>query len=253
MTIKEQVSIISEAFVHGRRRVLGDKLHGAYIYGAAAFPDNVPTGDIDFHVILKAELTEGERSGLEELHQGLAREFPPLGEGLDGYYILLADARCETPPRSQMWSRATDTSWALHREHIRAGRHIVLHGPDPTGIYPSASWPELESALHGELDYVEKILQEYPDWCILALCRLIYSFETRDVVISKAAASEWGHDALPEWRRHIVLAWKSYGGQATAEDRDFILAEVRGFFDFARMRIEQAHRGVASNGAGPSW
>jgi hypothetical protein len=245
---REQISVIGEAFVDGLRCVLGGKLHGAYIHGAAAFPDTFPTGDIDFHVILETELTQNERSKLEELHEALAREFPPLGGELDGYYILLADARCESPPRSQMWSRATDTSWALHREHIRAERHIVLHGPDPTGIYRPASWPEIESALYGELEYVENHLHEYPDYCILNLCRLIYSFEARDVVVSKAAASEWAHDALPEWRRHIALARKSYRGQATVADRDFMLAEVGRFFDFARLRIGRASHQIASNG-----
>ena len=53
---------------------------------------------------------------------------------MDGYYILLADARCTSPPQSQMWSRATDASWALNREHIRAGRCIIFHGPDPKEI-----------------------------------------------------------------------------------------------------------------------
>jgi len=245
---RDQISAIGEAFVRGLRRILRDKLHGAYIYGAAAFPMTLPTGDIDFHVILKAELTEDERSALEELHRALAREFPPLGVDMDGYCILLADARCKSPPRSQIWSRATDTAWALHRERIRAGRHIVLHGPDPTSIYPPASWTEIESALYGELDYVERHLHEYPGYCIFNLCRLIYSFETGDVVISKAAASEWAQEALPEWRHHITLVTKSYRGQATAEDRDFVLAEVSRFYDFALLRIERASHGIASNG-----
>ena len=147
--------------------------------GGEAFPDSVPTGDIDFHVILKSELIDDERSALESFHESLADQFPPLGGELDGYYILLEDARCEEPLRSQMWRRATDESWALHREHIRAGRCIVLCGAEPTGIYPPASWPELERALYGELDYVERHLRQYPDYCILNLCRLIYSSRLR--------------------------------------------------------------------------
>ncbi|MBN2208782.1 MAG: DUF4111 domain-containing protein [Candidatus Coatesbacteria bacterium] len=255
MTGAEQVGAISRAFVDGLRRILGNKLYGAYLYGAVAFHEAAPTGDIDFHVILKSDLTESERSELEALHESLARRFPPpvsrppgakCGE-LDGYYILLSDARGKTPPKSQMWSRATDDSWALHREHIRAGRHIVLHGPDPTSIYPPATWPEIEAALFGELAYVEKVLHEHPDYCILNLCRLIYSFEKRDVVVSKAQAADWALEALPEWRRCIELAKKSYAGQATSEDREFMLAEVRRLLEFARLRIERAsERGARS-------
>lgn len=31
---------------------LANKLYGLYVYGAVAFPEDVLTGDIDFHVIL---------------------------------------------------------------------------------------------------------------------------------------------------------------------------------------------------------
>ena len=247
MLTSEEVSTISQAFVDGLKRILGEKLHSAYIYGAAAFPDAVPTGDIDFHVILRSKLTDEERSDLERLHVDLADQFPPLGSELDGYYILLADAYRQMPPRSQMWRRAVDESWALHCEHIRAGRCVVLHGPEPTGIYPPASWPEIESALYGELDYVEENICEYPDYCILNLCRLIYSFETKNVVISKAQASNWAHDVLPQWRQHIDLARKSYARQATPEDRQFMLTEIDKFLEFAKARIEKIGKKESAN------
>jgi hypothetical protein len=240
MTIKEQVSAIGEVLVDGLRRILGDKLYGLYIYGAAVFPDDVPTGDIDFHAIVAEPLTDDERSRLYELHDSLARDFPPLGVDMDGYYILLADARSASPPQSEMWQRATDKSWALFRQHVRAGRVIVLHGPDPKKIYPPATWPEIEQALEEELRYVEDHLDQYPDYCILQLCRLIYSYETRDVVVSKAQASDWADDALPEWKRHIELASKSYAKQATPEDRELMMTEVRAFLEFARAKIENA-------------
>ncbi len=239
-TQTEEIRDICDAFVHGLRQVLVKKLYAAYIFGAAAFPDALPTGDIDFHVILNDELTVAERSALEELHRTLADRFPPLGGELDGYYILLADARRDSPPQSQMWRRATDDSWALHCEHIRAGRHIVLHGPDPRELYPSANWVQTEAALRNEFDFVREHLQDYPDYCILNLCRLIYSYETKDVVISKAKAADWAHEALPSWKRHIDLARKSYTRQITSEERGFILAEAASFFEFARSRIEKA-------------
>ena len=240
MTIQQQVRTIGEVLVKGLQTILGEKLYGAYIYGAAVFPDALPTGDLDFHVILNQGLTDRERSELERLHEGMGQQFPALGSELDGYYLLLRDARCTSPPRSQMGTRATDDSWALHREHIRAGRHIVLYGPDPRGIYPPTTWPEIEQGLRRELDYVKAHLQEYPDYCILNLCRLIYSFEKQEVVISKAAASDWALEALPLWKRPVELARKSYSGLATPQDREFMLSEVGALFEFACNRIEKA-------------
>jgi len=238
--MKEQIGPLTRAFVDGLRRILGDKLHGCYIYGAAAFPDNMPTGDIDFHVILEEPPTDDEKSALSGLHKALGRDYPPLGKEMDGYYLLLADARGSKPPQSQMWNNATDTSWALHRAHLRAGRFLALHGPDPKEIYATPTWPEIEHALEGELTYVEDHLGQYPPYCILQLCRLIYSHQTREVVVSKAQTSRWARDEFPEWKRLIELAGSAYAGEASQEDNDVMRSEVSAFLQFARAKIARA-------------
>jgi len=243
MKPSQDIQDLCRAFLHGLNAALGDRLYGVYLYGAVAFPGSSPTGDIDFHVILKDPLGDQERSEIHWLHTRLARDFPPFGGELDGYYILLEEARQVSPPRDQLRAHVVDNAWALHREHIWAGRCIVLQGPDPTQVYPAASWPELERALHGELKYVEKHLDVYPDYCILNLCRLVYSFEARDVVISKAEAAAWAWDVFPQWRRHIETAKKSYARQATAQDVAFMRCEVNHLFRFACERI----RGTRSN------
>jgi predicted nucleotidyltransferase len=239
METKKQIELISREFRQGLQRVLGEKLYAAYIYGAAAFNDSLPTGDIDFHVILKDHLTDPEKKELEDLHDELAEKYPPLGGELDGYYILLEDAKKRTAPRSEMWQNATDNAWALHRAHIRAGRYITLHGGDPAQIYLPSAWPEIEAALLDEIQFVEKNLDTYPDYCILNLCRLVYSFQTRNVVISKAKASEWSFDAIPEWKGLVDLARKSYEGKATSQDREIMLREVRNFYEYATSQIDQ--------------
>ena len=141
-----------------------------------------------------------------------------------------------------MWKRATDDAWALHRQHIRAGRHIVLHGPDPIEVYPPATWREVEEALRHELRYVEKHLGDYPDYCILNLCRLVYSYETRDVVVSKAAAAAWARRALPEWKHLIIAAERAYAGRGGAAERELMLAEVGSLFESALARIRTARK-----------
>lgn len=239
MSVASEVNIIGEAFRDGLLAILSRKLVGVYLYGAVAFPDTAPTGDIDYHVILEEPLTDKEQVALEALHESLARRFSFPGAALDGYYLLLEDARRETPPKSQMWGGAIDHSWALHREHIRAGRRIVLYGRDPNDIYQPAKWPEIESALFGELDFVAKHLHDYPDYCILNLCRLMYSFETGDVVVSKAMAAEWAAEAFPVWRQSINLAWKSYPGQWTPDEGELMIADIDKLLAFAQERIQE--------------
>jgi hypothetical protein len=75
---------------------------------------------------------------------------------------------------------------------------------------------------------------------VLNLCRLIYSFETRNVVISKAKAAEWGREHLPQWRKHIELAGKSYEGRAEASESEFLSAEVDYLLKVAQARIAKS-------------
>jgi len=240
VTTSQQIEAINQAFLDGLKEILGEKLYGVYIYGAAAFPGTFPLGDIDFHVILKSDLTEDERSRLEKLHKDLDEEYPPPGEIFDGYYILLKDARKKSYPRSQIWKRSVDDTWALHRAHILAGRHIRLYGPDPQEIYPPPTWPEIEDPLFGEIGYIEKNLQKYPAYCVLNLCRLIYTFETGDVVISKEQASDWALKNLQGWEKYIELAVKLYCHRATSEDEQCIRAEIGNFLEYAKGRIKQS-------------
>jgi len=246
MQIPDEIQDLCQAFLRGLHAALGDKLYGLYLYGALAFPEAGPTGDVDFHVILKERLDDSEKSDLNDLHAALARDFSPLGAELDGYYILLEEARQKSPPRHQLLPDVTDNAWALHRQHVRAGRCIVLHGPDPKQVYPAASWPELVGALQGELDFVEQHLADYPAFCVLNLCRLIYSFQTRDVVVSKRASGAWAYDAFPEWRPLVEAATKSYDRRATTGDEELLQSEVRRFFDFAcgRIRASLGQRGA---------
>jgi hypothetical protein len=161
----------------------------------------------------------------------------------------MEEAKKKTPPQSEMWQRATDQAWALHRAHIRAGRYIHLHGGDPREIYLPSAWPEIEAALLEEIHFIEKNLDIYPDYCILNLCRLLYSFQTRNVVISKAKASEWSFEAIPEWKGLVELARKSYEGKATPQDRETMLREVKNFYRYATSQID---RGRQRHEDGPS-
>ena len=55
-------------------------------------------------------------------------------------------------------------------------------------------------------------------------------------------AAAWAMEALPQWRRLIELAIKSYQGQATPEEQAFMQAEAPWMYSFACERIEAAGR-----------
>ena len=224
---------------------LGEKLVGLYVYGASIFPETEATGDVDFHAILSEALTDAERAGVNAIHEEMARSFPPLGEELDTYYLLLDQVRRPQPdpPGHQVLTDVVDSSWALHREHMLAGRCVILHGPQPSELSPAPTWDEIEEALRGELAYVVDHLQEYPGYGILNLCRLMYSYQTRDVVVSKFASAQWVKTRFPEWGDLIDRAGASYRGTATNADWTIMRREIAAFLDFATTQIETADEG----------
>ena len=242
MALKDELGGLCDAFVTGLRDVLGEKLYAVYIYGAVTFPETESTGDVDFHVILTAPPTEGERAALLALHDRLGREVPPLGTDLDGYYILLGDARCAARPHHLLFPEIVDESWALHRAHMLAGRVAVLQGPGPETVYAHPTREEVCEALDGELDYITRHLEEYLGYCVLNLCRLVYSWETGDVVTSKAAATAWAVERFPAWRSLIALGAREYTRRATGGDVDALARGLPEFHAFATREIESLRK-----------
>lgn len=239
MDLPEQLRPLCHAFLEGLQSILAGKLCAVTLYGALTFPETVSTGDIDGHVLLAGPLAVREKDAIHNLHAALARDYPPLGTQLDVYYLLLADAQGTAPPQDQLQPALVDGSWALHCAHIRAGRCIFLFSAPAAleRLYPVPTWPALEAALYRELRFIEVHFSEYPAYCVLNLCRLIYSFQTHDVVISKVEAAAWASQALPRWQLVIAAAERFYAGRTTSGDDDLLQADTPALLRFAQLQI----------------
>jgi hypothetical protein len=239
--LSAEVAHVCRSFTEGLQERLADKLFGVYLYGAVVFPDSGRAGDLDCHVVLKEGLTPAEIESIERLHQELAKRHPPLGAELDAWYILCSAAQGFEPPVHQIKHEMMDRSWALHCAHIRAGYFITLCGPEPAGIFPSPSWSDISEALEYELEFIRNDLA-HPAYCTLNLCRIVYSLENRDVVVSKQFTAEWAQARLPEWADLIQAAVRSYAGTQTAEDEALLGRKIRPFLAFVEERLQKTRR-----------
>lgn len=209
---------LTESLHRGIGDILGDGFAGLFLYGAVAFPrPETWTIDVDFHVLVQRPFDDTERASLRALYATLAQA-SELGRELDGYYVLLHDAARSAPPRHQLDITMRDEAWALHRAHVLAGRYFLVAGADPRAIVLEPTWAELEAALRAELRFVET----HPDataYGILNGARILYSFDTCDVVVSKYQAGHWALATLPsEWHDVVRAALRCYQGRATAGD-----------------------------------
>jgi hypothetical protein len=196
----------------GLHEALGTAMVSLFTYGALAFPHpDCWRTDLDFHVLLGRPLTEGDRAAIDAVH---AR----LGTDVDGYYITVDDARRREPPRHQLDLTVRDDAWALHRAHVLAGRYFLIVGRDPHELLPAPTWTEVEDALWNELRFIETH-REYADFGILNACRLVYSVERRDAVVSKYAAAQWARQRVPRSERAAIdAAVRAYTSNTRAGD-----------------------------------
>ena len=86
------------------------------------------------------------------------------------------------------------------------------------------------------MKFIEENLQ-YPDYCVLNLCRIVYSFQERDVAVSKRFSGNWARVRFPQWASLIEAAIRSYDDAGKSGDNKLLNAEVGHFLEFASERI----------------
>ncbi|MFC1948087.1 aminoglycoside adenylyltransferase domain-containing protein [Chloroflexota bacterium] len=236
--IPQNVQEVCNALVDGLKDMLHGKLYGVYLYGAAVFPDSEPVTDIDCHVILREVLNDRNREDILRLYGKLAKDYPFLGGELDIWHITLDDARKNSPPPNQLKSGMRDQWWALHCAHVRAGRYITLYGPEPDDIFPAPSWEEITAALDHEMEYIKNNLK-YPAYCVLNLCRIMYSFQEQEVVVSKRFSGIRANEKFPEWSSVIRAALRTYEGKDTPADERRLQAGMDSFLEFSLKYIDE--------------
>ncbi len=194
-----------------------------WAHGAATQPDQPRRlGDVDTHCLLRGEPSRSAAEKVRAIHEAIARD---QTIEWDSWYVLESDARRTAPPRHLLGEQTLDGAWALHRAHWLAGQYVLLHGVSPVAVVLPPTWPELQSGLRSELEHIERFIsegQDGPGYCAYAVwnaCRVIYSVENRDVVISKRAAALWALDHMPAtWHPAIRAAGRVYDGEQTQDD-----------------------------------
>jgi hypothetical protein len=233
-SLPDDAAELTEALHHGLVATLGGSFASLFLYGAVAFAR--PAGwriDFDFHVLLNAPLYDSERAAIARLYAELG-EASELGRELDGYYVLLSDATRSDPPRHQLRLEMRDEAWALHRAHVLAGRYFLVAGVDPREIVPEPTWRELDSALRGELEFVE-MHPDAPAFGILNSARVLYSLQTHDVVVSKYQAGKWALESLPAvWHDGLHAALRFYAKTPADDDTRVLEHHWAPFVEYVR-------------------
>jgi hypothetical protein len=225
------------------RTILGEDLVALWGYGARAFPDPPHLlGDVDTWAVLNRAPQESTARLIRDTVEVIARD---VRIALDTRFILLGDAsRSELPRNALHPDSSVDVSWAFLRAHVLAGDYVLLHGKKAEDIVPAPTWPELDAALRSELEHLERHVAAGDDdlyeaaYAMLNGSRILYSIETRDVVISKRAAGAWATQHLPDrWHEAVRAAGRAYDGEAALEDIEVLQTAMAPFVAMVRQRL----------------
>jgi hypothetical protein len=210
VSLPDEVPNVAAALRQGLEEVLGDRLAGLFLYGAALFPHpDAWMLDFDFHALVEHPLSAAECESVWAVYAALATQ-SELGRELDGYIVLLTDATKPEPPVHQLDHSVRDEAWALHRAHVHAGRYASICGVDPLRIVPVPTWPELDAGLRSELAFIE-CHPAATAFGILNGARILASYDRRDVVLSKYEAAQWALATLPsDWHDLLRAAVRTY-------------------------------------------
>jgi hypothetical protein len=209
--------------VDGQRRVLGDDLIGAYLFGSAATGTFEPgVSDLDTIAVLRSDATAGQLAALAELHARIVRETPGWEDRVEVVYLsthALRNFREPSPaariaPGEPFHAIEVDDRWLIDWYQVRASG-IALHGPSPDEVVPPITSEE-------DVEAVRRHLLEDLQWrdglqtpagrayAILSMCRGLRTFETGEHV-SKREGARWAAEVMPEYAGVIAaaLAWRS--------------------------------------------
>jgi hypothetical protein len=232
------VRALTDGFLAELDATLGPRFVGMFQYGAVCFPPS-PISDFDAHVIVDGPFDETDRRAVTSMIDRVRGE-RPRGE-LDVWYVTVDAMRSRSLPQTELRPGFRDEMWALHRAHVHAGRFVLVRGPDPRELMPEPVWEEIDEALQAELTSISEHLDEGGAYAVLNLCRLLYSYETRDPVIGKAQAAVWALAALPPEHHALVRA-----ALAAYVDRTYrVDGPVNAFFEELRERIGRVRTLVA--------
>jgi hypothetical protein len=211
--------------------LLGENLVALWVYGAVAFEGHAfRSGDVDTHGVVREALPRDTCKAIGEVHASTSRDF---GLEWDSWYVLERDMAGGRPPAHALHETLIDHSWALHRAHWLAGQYVSLHGREPLDLVQPPAWAELEEALRSEFSFIERIVEKgrreaaEAAFVVWNGCRILYSLETRDVVVSKRAAARWALAHLPgSWHAAIRAAGHVYDGTPEPGEESSLEAAV---------------------------
>ena len=189
--------------------ILKDQLVGMFLFGSLANGDFDQHSDIDVLVVTAHEISKDEFSALRDMHLEIAKLNSPWAVQQEVSYMPRTALRRYEPPNihhpyldrgegETLHTRPHASDWIIQR-HLLRERGIVIVGPDLKTLIDPVTPQEIRQAVIDVLPlWIDPILNDptkisgrgYQSFCVLSLCRMLYTLQNK-AILSKPAAAQW--------------------------------------------------------------
>jgi hypothetical protein len=225
------LNVVLHELVMRAQGALGANFVGAYLQGSFAVGDSDAYSDVDFLIILKEDVSDAQRSLLQDLHSEVFQLPSAWARHLEGSYIPKT-ALTHLPPPQREFQYLDHGSRELVRSNhddslvvywVLREKGITLIGPEPRSLLA----PVPCEALRREVLETMRTWREhwlanpdslnnrfYQPFAVLSYCRMLQTLQT-GTVKSKPAGAAWARATLGgRWRTLIQRALDDRPGDA---------------------------------------
>ena len=229
--------------------ILQEQFVGMYLFGSLANGDFDQYSDIDVLFVTDGKISSEVFEKLKTKHMELGK-IESFWDNQQEVSYIPKDALRRFDPANNLhphldrgndevlhWM-AHESDWITQR-HILRERGIVITGPDLKSLIDPVSRDELRQAVIGVLPlWADPILKDpsqisargYQSYCVLSLCRMLYTLQEKDI-LSKRAAAKWALRFLDaRWKPLIeraIVGRQTSWLQADEEDINETLEMMR--------------------------
>ncbi len=209
--------------VAGMRECLGELHVGTYLQGSQATGDFDESSDVDFLVVVDAEVPRCTVDRLQEFHRSLYEHPSYWGQHLEGSYVPKDALKKLPPPRQQLLylDHGHTTFQMSDHDHFLAvlwllrEKGVVLDGPKTKGLVSFIPADALRDETRQTMEWWANLVLSNPKemtqrwyqaFTVLNYCRMAVTFCTGEVN-SKRHGVQWAKDSMDtKWHGFIDRA-----------------------------------------------
>lgn len=250
-----ELNEVLRELVDSVQAVLGDTFTAACLQGSFAVGDFDRHSDVDFVIVLEAELSGDQVHALQIMHERIYNLECEWARHLEGSYFPKDVIRRSPERGEQLWYLDNGSRALIRSDHCNTvvvrwvvrEHGIALAGPSPATLVDPVPVETLRKEILATMnDWGQEILADpdrynnrfYQTFIVLSYCRMLHDLY-RGCAGSKRAGAEWAKTTLdPAWAGLIDRAWDGRPNPSFSVRQPADPADMKSTLEFVQYIIE---------------